>query len=306
MQRLSEIALGLLMISEEVVASIATHAKDIAAQIVEMWTVSGLTLAEGESPPDVEGNLGALGNALAASERRVSQADRRHVQQLATTMDLRPQIREVSGRIYLKFSKIRRVVDELHGEGKAFVLATIEGPTARNPRKLLRQCQLALGRLLDPETELPSHELDGVTVDPLKMALGLQADVDLLRSLLADLRRERRLLQKTRKEKNRANDQHRYNLLWTARIAEGYYMLAGEVELAERLRPAIRRAGRPATEAPEETPEGGSPPEDRAPEETSPEGGPIPEETSPEGRTPEGQTPPEAFGPSPEAKPADA
>ena len=270
MQRLSQIALGLLMISEEVVASIATHAKDVAAQIVELWTALGQTPGEGESPPDVEGNLTALGGALAASEKRVAEADRRHVRQLAVTMGLRQQIRDVNPRIYRKFSKIRRVMDELHGEGRAFVLASIEGPTAETPRRLLRQCQLALVQLLDPEIELPSHELDGITVDPRAMALGLQADVDLRQTLLADLRRERRLLQKTRKEKNRANEHHRYTLLWTSRIVEGYYMLAGEVELAERLRPATRRKSRPATDSEDQT----------LSEDTSPDGQTPPEVTS--------------------------
>ena len=283
MQRLSQIALGLLMISEEVVSSIATYGKEIAAQLVELLTIPG------QDPPDIEGNLAALGNALAASEGRVAEADQRHVQQLAVTMNLRQQIQEVNARVYRKFAKIRRVVDELHGEGKAFVLATIEGPTAETPRKLLRQCQLALGRLLDPAIELPSHELDGVTVNPQQMALGLQADVDLLRTLLADLRRERRVLQKTRKEKNQENETHRQTLLWTSRIAEGYYMLAGEVELAERLRPATRRKSRPSTE-PEGTPEDESPSEEASlPEETSPS-----EEAAPEGRTPEGRTPADA------------
>ena len=281
MQRLSEIALGLLIISEEVVTSIATHAKEIAAQLVELWT------AEGESPPDVEGNLAALGNGLAASERRVAEADQRHVRQLAVTMGLRQQIREVNARIYRRLSKIRRVMDELHGEGKAFILANIEGPTAETPRRLLRQCQLALVQLLDPSIELPSHELDGITVDPRALALGLQADVDLQQSLLADLRRERRLLQKTRKEKNRANDQHRYTLLWTSRIVEGYYMLAGEVELAERLRPATRRKSRPSTDSEDQTPSEDTSPDDQTPsEDTSPDGQTPSEDTPPEGQTP--------------------
>jgi hypothetical protein len=293
MQRLSEIALGLLIISEEVVTSIATYGKEIAAQLVELWT------AEGESPPDVEGNLAALGNGLAASEQRVAEADQRHVRQLAVTMGVRQQIREVNARIYRRFSKIRRVMDELHGAGKAFVLANIEGPTAETPRRLLRQCQLALVQLLDPSIELPSHELDGIAVDPRAMALGLQADVDLQRSLLADLRRERRLLQKTRKEKNRANEHHRYTLLWTSRIVEGYYMLAGEVELAERLRPATRRKSRPSTEPEGEAPEG------EAPEGESPEAeGQTPSEATPlpaEATTPEGPTPAvrRAGGPTP-------
>ncbi len=269
MQRLSEIALALLTLSEEVVTSIATHGKDIAAQLVELWTAPGQGLDEGQTPPDIEGNLAALQGVLDASGKRTADADRRHVRQLAVTMNLRQQIREVAARVYRKLSKIRRIVDEIHGDGKAFVLTGIEGPTAEAPRKLLRQCKLALDRLLDPELELPSHELDGLTVDPLKIALGLQADADLLRSLLADLRRERRLLQKTRKEKNRANAAHRHRLVWTSRIAQGYYMLAGEVELAERLRPATRRKTRPATE-PDATPEGRTPEGESPSEVTSP------------------------------------
>ena len=100
-----------------------------AAQLVELWTA---TLEEGQSPPDVEGNLTALQGGLAASERRVAEADQRHVRQLAVTMGLRQQIREVHARIYRKLSKIRRVMDELHGEGKAFVLASILGTLNAN------------------------------------------------------------------------------------------------------------------------------------------------------------------------------
>ena len=110
--------------------------------------------------------------------------------------------------------------------------------------------------------------IDGIEVDPLKLALGLQADVDELRSLLADQRRERRLLQQTRKQKNRAIDAHRQTLVWTARTVEGYYMLAGEPELAERLRPATRRPSRPSEEPSEDTPSE-DPSEDTSPPEVT-------------------------------------
>ena len=284
MQRLSEMVLGLLIISEEVVTSIGTYGKDIAAKLVELWTAAGQGLEDGQSPPDVEGNLTALQGGLAATEKRMVEADRRHVRQLAVTMSLRQKVREVTGRVYRKFSTIRRTVEELHGKGNAFVLAGIEGPTAQKPRKLLRQCELALARLLEPGLELPPHEVDGIEVDPLKLALGLQADVDELRSLLADQRRERRLLQKTRKQKNRAIDAHRQTLVWTARTVEGYYMLAGEPELAERLRPATRRPSRPPTEPDDRTPSG----DPETPGEPEPIEGPetAPEVTEPEGRPP--------------------
>jgi hypothetical protein len=195
------------------------------------------------------------------------------------TTGLRQKVRQVTHRIYHKFSTIRRLLDEVHGEGKAFVLATIEGPTARTARRLLRQCELALAQLLDPSVELPTHELDGIELNPLKLALGLRPDVDLLRSLLADLRRERRVLQKTRKEKNQAVEDHRRTLVWTARTVEGYYMLAGEVELAERLRPATRRKSSPQTEGEDQTPPQGGTPEETSP----PDESPLPEasETAP-------------------------
>ena len=273
MQRLSETALGLLMTSEEVVASIATYSREIAAQLIELWT------AIGQDPPDVEGNFSALQGGLEASGQRLAEADQRHVRQVAVTIGVRQRIRQVTAKVYRKFSTIRRVMDELHGEGKAFVLATIEGPTAQTARRLLRQCELALAQLLDPALELPTHEHDGIELNPLKLALSLKADAELLRSLLADLRRERRVLQKTRKEKNDAVEAHRHTLVWTARTVQGYYMLAGEVELAERLRPATRRKSRPQTEGEDQTP-----PQGRTPEETSPpEAGPLPEssETAP-------------------------
>ncbi len=76
--------------------------------------------------------------------------------------------------------------------------------------------------------------------------------------------------------------------MWISRIAEGYYMLAGEAELAQRLRPATRRKGRPATESdaspegetlPEETPTEEAPTEEAPPAEVTEATAPAPSPT---------------------------
>ncbi len=43
--------------------------------------------------------------------------------------------------------------------------------------------------------------------------------------------------------KNRMLEEHKDTFLWTARTLEGYYRLAGEDELADRIRPSSRRRG---------------------------------------------------------------
>jgi hypothetical protein len=72
--------------------------------------------------------------------------------------------------------------------------------------------------------------------------------------------------------------EHKERQLWTARIVEGYYRLAGETELADRLRPATVQPGRPSGPA---TP-GDSPgePDAGAPDEGT-VGGPAEETQTP-------------------------
>ncbi|MCP5017154.1 MAG: hypothetical protein GY938_18060, partial [Ketobacter sp.] len=56
-------------------------------------------------------------------------------------------------------------------------------------------------------------------------------------------RRLNREVQESRKVKNRKLEEHKDTFLWTARTLEGFYRLAGENELADRIRPSLRRRG---------------------------------------------------------------
>ena len=131
---------------------------------------------------------------------------------------------------------------------------------------------MAVPRLRQPDLKLRQTKVEGITVNPEAMADDLENLGGKLRTAQKEFRRQRRVVQATRRKKNQwIQDHHRHNIVWTARTVEGYYRLAGEDELADRLRPIIRRVSRP------------QPPE--------PPASPIPEETSPESPTPDDGTP---------------
>lgn len=254
MQRLSQEALALLTTSDEIITSIETHGPAVATILEEKWRARRAPRGSGTdtpSPPDYLGHMLALRDGLVDSATWLSQADHTHVHQLASLAEAREERAGIFEVTYDKFSSARRTLDGLHGEGKAFMAAAIRGPTARTPKRLLRQIDVALPLLLELGQKPPKIRIEGVEVDPAAMAADVQSVAKKLRKAQAAFRRMLRVIQASRKEKARRMKEHQTNTIWTARIVEGYYRLAGEKELAARLRPAARRAGRPPRTAPE-------------------------------------------------------
>jgi hypothetical protein len=264
MERQSVQALDLLTTSDEIISSIETHGVDVAAKLEEQWqamiTLSSTPQVDGPEPPNFLGHLFALKDGLAVSATGVNEADQRHVHGLANLIQLRDERNNLTEDAYGKFSTMRRAIDELQGPGKAFVLAGIEGPTSRKTPKLLRQMDLAVPRLFEANPQfapsspegaepVPDSGVEGINVDPKAMGQQLQGIRDRLRQKHREFRRMIRKVQASRKEKNRRLLEHKERQLWTARIVEGYYRLAGETELADRLRPATVQQGRPSRPA---------------------------------------------------------
>ncbi len=102
---------------------------------------------------------------------------------------------------------------------------------------------MALGRFEQPILEFGASEFEGFTVDPKGAARGLKTKVTRLRGVSDEQRRLNREAQESRKVKNRKLEEHKDTFLWTARTLEGFYRLAGEDELADRIRPSLGRRG---------------------------------------------------------------
>ena len=90
-------------------------------------------------------------------------------------------------------------------------------------------------------------------MNPQELALELQPRAVRLGVVRSELNGVGSQLNASRKDKNRGLKRHKENFLWIARGAESFFELAGEHELAKRIRPSIRRKGRRAAEVEEKT-----------------------------------------------------
>ncbi len=311
----SDRILDLVQSAAGVESEIETHTEEVAAGLGETFAGIFEAWGDGQEPPDFRANLRALKDKLGDSREALSQAEERHIGLIRQAVARRGEREELTGGLYDDFSSMRRTVEELyHGKGKgnvnAFVVAGIQGPTAQWPTKLLRQVDLAIGHLRQPGLEFPQSRFGETRLEPTRLADALQPRSERLHLVQADLRRLRSELNASRKEKNRALDAHKETFLWVARAAESYFHLAGEHELAARIRPSARRPGRRAVEVADDQqgePETGASPAEGAPEGT-PEGAPetSTEATSGEngsGDQPASQSQP-ATGEAPESAPS--
>lgn len=240
MQRQSEMVLQQLESSAEVEASVETHGPIVVRKLAEVYARN---LEEGQDAPYFQGTMLALKDRLAGSRQSLAVADNQNVEQLRQLDELQQESNELLPKLYRHMSAARHTMDELFGKGSAFRVASIEGPTAQRREKLLRQAELAIARFEQPNLEFPASEFEGFTVDPEGAARGLKVKVTRLRGVFDEQRRLNREVQESRKVKNRTLEEHKKTFVWTARTLEGYYRLAGEDELADRIRPSLGRRG---------------------------------------------------------------
>lgn len=270
MQKQSEVVLQHLESTAEVVASVDAHGEVVAARLDERLALHQENLEDGPTPANSLGMMTRLKDGLVDSQERLADADHQHVEQLRKVLELREKRDEARPRMQQQLTTARHLFEEMHGQGTAFVVAGLESPTAKTVTKLLRQADLAIARCEQPDLVLPPSRVAGFKVDPVEVANGLKAESGQLKGTLGEIRLARRKAQETRKVKNRVLEEHKVTFLWTARTLEGFYRLAGEDELADRIRPSVRRPGRRSVDVGE-----GS--EEPAAEQTAPEGSePVP------------------------------
>ncbi len=243
MQRQSDMVLQQLESTVEVESSVEIHGPIVARKHGKIHAAELEGLGEGQATSRVLDTMNLLKEGLAGSRQRLAAADHRHVEQLRQIVALQQESRELVPSLYRHLSAARHTVNELLGKGSAFRIASIEGPTAQKREKLLRQAELAIARFEQPDLQWPASEYEGFTVDPQGVARGLKVKVTRLSGVLDEQRRLRREAQESRKVKNRTLEEHKKKFVWTARTLEGLYRLAGENELADRIRPSLRRRG---------------------------------------------------------------
>ncbi|MCP3957888.1 MAG: hypothetical protein GY719_08555 [bacterium] len=249
----SDRILALVQSATKVETEIETHTEEVATGLDEDFATATAGWGEGQPKPDFRTQLKALKAKLGDSREKLSAAEEHTIGLVRQGVELRVERSELVEGLYEDFSSMRRTVEELYrGKGKGnvnvFVVAGIQGPTSQKPTKLLRQVDLAIKHLHTPGLEFPASRFDGTGLQPSQLLQVLEPYSVSMHDVQGALGKVASELNASRKEKNRAIEAHKTTFKWVARNAESLFELAGEHELAERIRPSARRPGRRAIE----------------------------------------------------------
>ena len=142
-------------------------------------------------------------------------------------------------------------LESLYERG-GFELAFVSGKTPTVPDQLQEQLGQTVKLLQQPAVEPGELRAQGFSADFGEVADGLESRRLELRDAIDGLDAERKVAEGTLVAKQKAIDVLRRTVLWVGRTAEGLFHLAGEEELADRIRTSTRRPPRPSEQAAEE------------------------------------------------------
>ncbi|MCP3959590.1 MAG: hypothetical protein GY719_17210 [bacterium] len=189
--------------------------------------------------------------SLRTMRGRMETAEEAHVKELAD--DVEPRNRREGSDAQLR-SRMRQLRDFFAGAFQPMAVEELGFPRrlGKSPEELLRQGAHLIEVLKDPAKVLPAPFLGQVTLLLSEIADSLKPLVEDLRVALTDVGRETKEAALTLLDRNRAIKEYDQMFGGIARTLESLYRLAGEPELADQVRPSVRRPGRTANAAKEE------------------------------------------------------
>ncbi len=189
---------------------------------------------------------------LARIESRLVESEDRHVRKLARIRRLRRRRDEGASETYDKQTAARGIIAHLYGKDRDFEVAAVSGKTPVSSKSLAEQVDQTVKFLRHPEVAEPSVKVAGVGVDFVAMADDLEGGQKQLVEVRAKLVQATKEADGTRQATARLIKEFDLVFLWIARSLEGLFRLAGERELADRIRTSVRRVTRRQAEPVEE------------------------------------------------------
>lgn len=213
------------------------------------------------APPDVEQLQRFAAVALAKAREAMMSASNAHRQDFHAVGTRREERDRVAAEAYERVIALRRALEGVVGERASVALLGVEGTTPREPARLLEHLVEAVERLSDPPPDLPPARVAGLGPDYPQLAAGLAEARDALAAAIEAVEEEDRRRQAALVARDEARERfRRFYVGWT-RVLDGLYVVAGQRELASRLRPAEPPVGEtPPAERPPVTPPQQAPP----------------------------------------------
>jgi len=200
-------------------------------------------LCDGESLPDLELPIRLYGRRLLGFRDQMVQADAEYLQQLALLADLRRQSEAPMAKLKGSILSLRSTCEGLLGTESLGSLA-LDFNLAQEPRGVLRQGEIIQERLLSSEVELVPRRWVKATLDREEVANELDGEIVDLRVMVERLVAQRKVVDTAKVRKDEAMKEFDRQFIPLARMLEATFRLAGETDLADRIRPTVRQLGR--------------------------------------------------------------
>jgi hypothetical protein len=235
--------------SADVVAAAAdVHAARVAKSVD---AVLSPFLEKGEKMPDIEVLSVLVGRWLSNKSSAMTAADEAHIHELSDDDPVRQARDEAQVALSDELVELREWMTGLFG-AKAVRSLGFAAETPRDPAALSQFAGEVCKAL--KEKKFPAPKRAEVKWSPTKEAARIEKLRGTLDKAIADVAREAKEAQGTLANKNAAIAEYDGAFRRASPFLEGLFMLAGETDLANRVKPSTRRPGQTEELAPQPEP----------------------------------------------------
>ena len=206
---------------------------------------SPLPAVEGASAFDYRQHMQGLRLQLDGAVKEVTEAEDEHAARLIRVAREQNERDEVAKTAYDKMVTERQGLEAYYPHG-SFELAFLKGKTPRVPERLHEQMVQTVKLFKQPAVEPREPKSNSFNLDLEQAAKNLEPCITDLRGAIDRHDRASKEAEGSLVARQKAVKQLRRTVVWVGRTTEGLFYLAGEDDLARRIRKSTRRPLRPS------------------------------------------------------------
>ncbi len=239
-QKLRKMVMKRAALCDRVLGAARVQGPGIAVELGEYLSPA---LGEGETLPDLGSMIELYARRLQAFRDEMVATDAAHLKRRAELADLQLASEPPTGKLKGSILSLRSTCEGLLGKESLRSLG-LDFNLAQDPPGVLRQGEIIRERLLSAGSELHPARWLRSPLASNELADELDADVAGVRQAVQRLVEQRKLVDTAKVRKDQALEEFDRQFIPIARVLEATFRVAGETELADRIRPTVRQLGR--------------------------------------------------------------
>ena len=200
-------------------------------------------LGEEETLPDLVAPLELYGRKLRSYGATMVETDEAYLTELAKLDEVRAEGATPTRNLKDKILSLRSTCQGLFGEETLGPLA-LDFNLAQDVRGVLRQAEIIRERVASSDTELVSDRWVNGSLNRESSAREFDPEIEALRRVVERLVEQGKRVDTAKVRKDEALEEFDRQYILIARAVESTFRVAGETDLADRIRPTVRQLGR--------------------------------------------------------------